>query len=363
MKIHLLGGFLGAGKTTAIIGAAKFLATQGKTVGIITNDQGKYLVDTAFFRLADLPTVEVTGGCFCCNYGEFDDQIDTLIEKVKPDVIFAESVGSCADLVATVIRPLHEFRAVSDIPTSYSVIVDARLLNLFLNDEELPFSDNVNYIFEKQIEESGLLLINKIDLLPQAEAQDLVEQARQRFPGKLVIGQNSLTTEGIRAWLALIEEVNTVPDHTLELDYDKYGAGEADLAWLDERLHFNGGGSQGKAFIIAVIGGIDREIRRRGYPIGHLKVEVTAGTANAKISFVAVETTGWEDDIPEFPVGKTISVLVNGRVQCPAQTLKRLVETVVLDVCGRYGVSLIEDGLDAFNPGYPNPTHRMAGQN
>ncbi|MBI4928606.1 MAG: cobalamin biosynthesis protein, partial [Anaerolineae bacterium] len=103
MKLHLVGGFLGSGKTTAIIQAARLLMVQGQRVGVITNDQGKYLVDTAFFRLADLPAVEVTGGCFCCNYDDLDSSLEQLIAEAAPDVIFAESVGSCADLVATVV--------------------------------------------------------------------------------------------------------------------------------------------------------------------------------------------------------------------------------------------------------------------
>lgn len=49
IKWHLVGGFLGSGKTTAIIQACKRLLQTGQKVGVITNDQGKYLVDTAFF--------------------------------------------------------------------------------------------------------------------------------------------------------------------------------------------------------------------------------------------------------------------------------------------------------------------------
>jgi len=83
MDLHLVGGFLGSGKTTAIIGAVKILLSQGKTAAVITNDQGKYLIDTAFFRLSDVPTVEVTGGCFCCNYDDLDDRLYRSFELVK----------------------------------------------------------------------------------------------------------------------------------------------------------------------------------------------------------------------------------------------------------------------------------------
>ena len=51
-RLHLVGGFLGSGKTTAIAAAAKLLMAQGLRVGVVTNDQGKYLVDTAFFAAA-----------------------------------------------------------------------------------------------------------------------------------------------------------------------------------------------------------------------------------------------------------------------------------------------------------------------
>ena len=100
MNLHLAGGFLGSGKTTAIIGAAKYLMAKGLRVGVVTNDQGKYLVDTSFMRFSNLPTVEVTGGCFCCNYDDLNQRLDELIAAAHPQVIFAESVGSCADIVA-----------------------------------------------------------------------------------------------------------------------------------------------------------------------------------------------------------------------------------------------------------------------
>jgi len=363
MKIHFLGGFLGSGKTTAIIAAAKYLMSQGKTVGIITNDQGKYLVDTAFFRLADLPTVEVTGGCFCCHYGDLDEELSQLIDRLHPDVIFAESVGSCADLIATVIRPMAEYRESSSVPSSYSVIVDGRLLKLLLDGDELPFSENVSYIFEKQIEESGLLVINKMDLIPASERESLLQSAEAYFSGKVILAQNSLNEDSIRAWVSLIETEGTaVPEKTLELDYEKYGAGEADLAWLDQRLFFTGAQDCGREFVIALLSSIENSIRQRGYPIGHLKAELMAGPIHAKLSFVALETPGWEELIPALPTGQPISLLLNGRVQCTANALQTLVDSVLQQVLQKYSVTMVEDGRDVFNPGFPNPTHRLGGK-
>ena len=71
MKLCLVGGFLGSGKTTAITTAGKMLFRQGIPVAIITNDQGSRLVDTAFATSLNIPNNEVRNGCFCCNYKQF----------------------------------------------------------------------------------------------------------------------------------------------------------------------------------------------------------------------------------------------------------------------------------------------------
>ena len=64
----MIGGFLGAGKTTAILQIAKKLRDQGLRVGLITNDQSYGLVDTAMLGSHGFAVEEITGGCFCCRF-------------------------------------------------------------------------------------------------------------------------------------------------------------------------------------------------------------------------------------------------------------------------------------------------------
>jgi G3E family GTPase len=205
VNLHLVGGFLGSGKTTAIIHAAKALTEQGQRVGVITNDQGKYLVDTAFFRLATIPTLEVTGGCFCCNYHELNNRLVDIIAASQPDVVFAESVGSCADIVATVVKPLLKFGQEQFSLASFSVFTDARLLHQRLLLQEMPFSDDIVYIFDKQIEEAGLLVVNKTDLVSAQAVEEIQALLAEKFPGKRCLFQNSLTTQGVLPWLNQIQ--------------------------------------------------------------------------------------------------------------------------------------------------------------
>ena len=102
---------MGSGKTTAIQKASLLELANRKRVAVITNDQGVDLVDTGFMASSGLHVLEVTAGCFCCNYTQFTEVMDKLTATHAPDIIFAESVGSCTDLVATVANPLAFFSA------------------------------------------------------------------------------------------------------------------------------------------------------------------------------------------------------------------------------------------------------------
>ena len=60
----MVGGFLGAGKTTAMLRLAEHLTAGGRRVGLITNDQSHGLVDTSIVAARGYPVEEITGGCF-----------------------------------------------------------------------------------------------------------------------------------------------------------------------------------------------------------------------------------------------------------------------------------------------------------
>jgi Ni2+-binding GTPase involved in maturation of urease and hydrogenase len=362
MDLHIVGGFLGSGKTTAIIGAAKQLMAQGQQVGVVTNDQGRYLVDTAFFHAAAVPAVEVTGGCFCCNYADLDQQLAQLQDTAKPDVIFAESVGSCADIVATVVKPLLALRpADAARPTSFSVFADARLLRRRLLDLPMPFSDDVVYLFDKQIEEAGLLVINKCDLLSDDNARETAKLAEARFGGKPVRLQNSLDENMVTGWLtALASGLAVPPTTTLEIDYDRYGAGEAMLAWLDEQVTFTVEEGTGKQVVARFLSAVLRRLEQGEHAVGHLKVFISTGAGQStKLSFPTLQVGGWERQIPMLQ-GTHVEILVNARVEMGAEELNRLIQAALAETAAEGVEGYQAANLAAFHPSYPTPTHRFA---
>ena len=112
-RFVLIGGFLGAGKSTTVARLARHYTGLGQKVGIVTNDQTTDLVDTHALRNQGFEVGEVAGACFCCNFNELTATVERLSSRELPDVIIAEPVGSCTDLVATVIRPVGQCLRIS----------------------------------------------------------------------------------------------------------------------------------------------------------------------------------------------------------------------------------------------------------
>ncbi len=359
MKIHLVSGFLGSGKTTAIISASRALMEQGLKVGVITNDQGKFLVDTHFMRLNDIPAVEVNGGCFCCNYKDFNQSLEQIVQQVKPDVVFAESVGSCADIVATVVKPLLQFKTSHEQDTSLTTFSDARLLKKFLAGEELPFQENVIYIFEQQIQEAGILIINKIDLLPSAEVDALLQMAKVRYPEKKILPLVSLNKESVLPWLAELAGIHTVSRDSLDISYAVYGSGEQNLAWFDAQLRIQSGVISAISWIERFLMSVVTRIQVENIPVGHLKFLIEDGQRHQKFSLVSLDD-GSElriENLPEW--GKTIVLTINARLECEKDTIQGIFHEILNEPLfseNNQAIILVEE---AFHPGFPNPTYRF----
>ena len=269
MKIVLAGGFLGSGKTTAIITACLHLINDKKRVGVITNDQGDQQVDTFFVKGFGIPVREVANGCFCCNYNQLNEHLLSLQESDHPDFIFAESVGSCTDLVATIAKPLKKLRP--DIETSISIFADAGLMLSLIEERSSFLEESVRYIYKKQLEEADVLILNKIDLLTTEQVTNLDAVVKSQYPGKIILRQNSLNKQDVTTWLDTLRSVTHRTRTSLSIDYDIYGDGEARLAWLDENITLRA--KNGNAVFITriIIGAIFDHLQANQFTIGHLK--------------------------------------------------------------------------------------------
>lgn len=336
MQLHLINGFLGSGKTTAIISATKDLLLRGKSIGIVTNDKGQFQVDSAFFQGQHIPTRQVTGGCFRCSFNEFEEKIIQLQKEAIPDIIFAESVGSCVDLVNTIFSPLQRNSSLHVETTTYTVFADIRLFARWLQLESLPFSDRITYLFEKQIEESELLVLNKSDLFSLDRQNEIMAIAAMRFPEKMILLQNSLEPTGILPWLNLLENQSTwIERPGFSVDYPTYKSGEKEMAWLDQKFNLESQFPEKiRRTIVEFIHLLLAALQTEGVLVGHVKLLLSYPDEDLKLSFTTADffenplASHWQSLIPEVRA-TSMNVILNARVAMNAGDFSAIVNRII----------------------------------
>src|SRR5687768_13266794 len=224
----MVGGFLGAGKTTAILRLAEHFRSRNQRVGLITNDQSFGLVDTAMLSSHGFPVREITGGCFCCRFNSLTDAANELAADSRPEVFVAEPVGSCTDLTASVTYPLRRMYGDDFSIAPLSVLVDpVRALRVLGLEKGGSFSQKVLYVYGKQLEEAEAIVINKVDLLIPERRQALRGALTQRYPNARLFEVSARTEEGLDAWFEWLESAELGTQNPPELDYEVYAEGEA----------------------------------------------------------------------------------------------------------------------------------------
>src|SRR5579862_8108799 len=239
LRFVMVGGFLGAGKTTTLARLARFYTGRGQTVGLVTNDQAQDLVDTQSLRSQGFPVEEVPGACFCCRFNDLVGKVGQLETSQRPDVILAEPVGSCTDLVATVVQPLKDLYGERFEVAPYPVLFKPSHGLRILKGDSGPqsgFSPKAAYIFRKQLEEADAIVINRIDELESGAVKELSALVSQTFPGTPVLRLSAKTGQGFEALTELLDQQGEFGRKILDIDYDVYAEGEAELGWLNSTV-------------------------------------------------------------------------------------------------------------------------------
>ena len=360
----MIGGFLGAGKTTAVLKLAGHLHNLGLRVGLITNDQGSHLVDTAMAASHGFPVEEIAGGCFCCRFNSLLDAAHKLSAASRPDVFIAEPVGSCTDLVATVTYPLRRIYGEAFTISPLSVLVDPiRARRVFGLEDGGRFSEKVLYVYRKQLEEADLIVVNKCDLVGPPALKALREILATNYPRAEVLEVSARRGDGLEQWFEKIARATQPARAVMEVDYDIYGQGEALLGWLNATARFAAAAPlDGNDLLTRLAGAVQEHLSRQGAEIAHLKMTLDPEDGLGDLAVVNLVRNDFVAELSQELQGPAQAgeILINLRAEAPPESLRDAVNQAAV-VCERAlsGGSIRIEHLECFRPGQPQPTHRF----
>jgi len=354
-KIAIIGGFLGAGKTTTILELGKRLANSGKRVGIITNDQGELLVDTKILRDFGFTTTEVISGCFCCRFSDFIASAQEILEKTNPHIILAEPAGSCMDIPATVHEPLRRFHKNFEISPSI-VIVDSTSI-LERSKKLFSATSPMGYLISNQIQQAEILAVNKIDQISHQQFEDVKVVLKKLNPKSEVLAISAKDGTGLDDLIErILYEEYKVCSYP-EVDYKIYGAAESELGWFNGEWNI-AGRFQIKKFIEDIVLVITQKIELADGVIAHLKLYFSDGKNSTKVSKVSmlgdVQFLGRIPD--EVERGK---IIINARVKIGPEQLNECVLSSLEDVASKHCIETETVKIESFSPAQPQPTYRF----
>lgn len=204
IKIDVISGFLGAGKTTLI---KKLFASDLKNekVVLIENEFGEIGVDGAFLKDSGVQIKEINSGCICCSLvGDFSKSMKEIVEKFSPDRIIIEpsGVGKLSDIIKA-IEKVEEPLKINIVAT----VVDGGKCKMYFK--------NFGEFYDDQIKQANTIIVSKTDKLGEEKILAAVELIKSLNPHATIVTTPVTELEPNKLLSVLEGDVNNV-DSLLE---------------------------------------------------------------------------------------------------------------------------------------------------
>ena len=178
IKVDVISGFLGAGKTTFIKKMVEE-AFQGEKIVLIENEFGEVGIDGGFLKDAGIEISEMNSGCICCTMvGDFDRNLKQVAEQFNPDRIIVEpsGVGKLSDVATSVQnvakdKPM-EINALVTVVNAVKTIKQMKAFGEFFNN---------------QIEFANTVVLSRTQSVDDAKLEKVVQAIREKNPDAAII--------------------------------------------------------------------------------------------------------------------------------------------------------------------------------
>lgn len=194
------------------------------------------------------------------------------------------------------------------------------------------------------------------------ELSRLLKRLRRDFPAAKVLSVSARTGDGMEDWFRLLLDDESSPERVMDVDYARYGVGEALLGWYNARLQWDGIKNgvlrmDSNMVLVEIARKIQKRLERQGVEIAHFKMSLKT-QAGVELTVVNAVRNGSPAEVSSR-MTKPVTmgeILINLR----AEGAPELLEAAVRREIEGLPVTWLESV--AFRPGQPRPVHRISAR-
>lgn len=352
-KYMVTSGFLGAGKTTAMIAFAKSINRRYGKAAILANDLGaSNIVDADFTATTDILTTQIGGNCICYQHENLVDKLNQLVSQ-GATVIMSDIPGCGIGALDHVYIQLEERRPGEFELMPFTCIVDPLRLRMIMPEAaELNLPPEMRFLLEAQMAEADLIVLNKIDLMSREQIEKSVAFIQSSFPETKLLTMSALTGEGVDEVVDYLMQNRSAAKHK-DIGYgsDAFIAAESLLSWYNRRVFLEEMDDRAVDFNVVVSDVFEKireGLKEKESNVPHLKAFASGeGDDFIKASLIGVDyETEYARKLAKSY--SAISLIINARAAADSQDMADIVDDALEAVSEKHNLKIRTFFVESF---------------
>ena len=339
-KFAVFSGFLGSGKTTAMMALTRFYGERFGRAAMISNDlgEGVTLADHRQAQLAGCRALQITGECICFCHDVLTERLETCWDE-GCELVVSDIPGFGVGAQEHVYHGLtRSFPGRFDL-APFTVLVEPRDLALLRDGK----AGEMGFILDAQLREADLIVLSKCDLLDAGERDTSLAWLAERYPWTKQLAISARDGTGLEALALALRGGEASLRHPV-IDYDADGLQDAMGSLSEYYLQYRAlvccDDFDGSAYLAELAEAARTALRSAGREVPHLKL--LAWTPEG--DYGKADLLGLDRPL-EMPHRfarpcTDLAVLLNASAVCPEDTLDRLLQDAVTAVSERFRLEL-----------------------
>lgn len=350
-KFAVFSGFLGSGKTTAMMALTNLHSKNRVKAAMISNDLGdQSLADNKLAKLAGCNASELTGECICYQTENLVARLDALFGREGCELVISDIPGFGVGALEHVYHTLQQQYPGRYALAPFTVLVEPRTVELLRSGR----GADLEYILRTQLAEADLIVLSKCDLLEDARRREAEDYLRQNWPRAKLLPISAKTGFGMEELSRALTE-GQASLHRPDIGYGgeafRNAMGKISEYYIQYHAAVCCNDFDGNAYLEDLAEGIRTGIRQLGKEIPHLKLLAWEPEGDyGKMDVLGVERP--VETCHRFTRPCTeIAVMLNGSAACPADRLEDVITETINSVSRRYQLELMIFKKECFGMG------------